>query len=538
MPNVKAIRRELALKLQAYRVIFDAIEGELQIKGYVDSRPYGLCGGVQVSYQAGTLATFDRFQPEMAKRYLPVPNCKDANEQTARYNSYVKRAVWYGFTGNTLEAMIGEIFKRDPIIELPTRLEPMKANADGASLDLIQLSKRAVRHALPYSRGGVFTDYTAKGTATIADLNSGKAQAIMKVYAPWDIINWRTTKNDEGKTILSLVVLRDIVDSDTDEFETRPLEQYRALRLVNGQYQIETWKVDEKNEKESTLDKTVVPKDSTGKPFNEIPFSFIGGENNDADVDRPLMYDLASLNVAHYRNSADYEESCFLVGQPTPVAAGLTEEWVKNVFKDGEMELGSRAVITLPVGATAALLQADPNAMTKDAMEHKERQAVSIGAKLVQDKQVMRTATDALMESAGQASSLANVAVNVSVAFVKGLKWAAMFVGDDPAKVKFELNTQFELMNMSADDQSKLVAAWQRGGICWEEMRVGLRKAGTATMPDAEAKAAIQKEQADLVKMGAIADPFGHVNQPANPTNNPKGQQATATKAAVKGSGA
>jgi hypothetical protein len=535
MPNVKAIRRELNLKLAAYRVIFDAIEGELQIKGYVDNRPPGLCGGVQVSYQNVTMQT-ESFQPKMAERYLPIPNVDDDNERSARYQSYVKRAVWYGFTSNTLEGMVGEIFKRDPIVTLPPRLESLKDNADGNSLNLIQLLKKAVRFGLPYSRCGIHTDYTNSDTpATIADIKSGKVGVRMKVYAPWDIINWRTAKDATGKTVLTLVVLRDVIDSESDPFETQLLEQYKALRLdADGNYVIETYKVDENNDKESTLVSSVTPKDSNGNPFKEILFSFIGGENNDPEVDKPLLYDLASLNVAHYRNSADYEESCFLVGQPTPVMSGLTEEWVKQVLK-GTVQLGSRAAIPLPVGGKAELLQADPNQMTKEAMEHKERQAVSIGAKLVQDKQVTRTATDALMESSAEASSLANVAVNTSVAFKKALTWGAQFVGDDPSKIECTLNTEFELMNMSADDQSKLVAAWQRGAICWPEMRQGLRKAGTATMPDDEAKALIEQEQADLIATGVIADPFTKVDRPAKPTNNPPGQQKTAAVAAVKG---
>ena len=59
------------------------------------------------------------------------------------------------------------------------------------------------------------------------------------------------------------------------------------------------------------------------------------------------MYDLAVLNIAHYRNSADYEESCFVTGQPTVWASGLTEAWVEDVLK-GELRLGSFGGIPLP----------------------------------------------------------------------------------------------------------------------------------------------------------------------------------------------
>ena len=64
------------------------------------------------------------------------------------------------------------------------------------------------------------------------------------------------------------------------------------------------------------------------KPLGTIPFSFVGADNNDATVDESPLYPLAQLNVAHYRNSADYEQSLFIVGQATPVFTGLTDEWV------------------------------------------------------------------------------------------------------------------------------------------------------------------------------------------------------------------
>jgi hypothetical protein len=62
----------------------------------------------------------------------------------------------------------------------------------------------------------------------------------------------------------------------------------------------------------------VQPKRGDGEAWNYIPFTFVGSVNNDETPDLPPLYDLAVLNVAHYRNSADYEESCYMVGQPTP----------------------------------------------------------------------------------------------------------------------------------------------------------------------------------------------------------------------------
>ncbi len=98
----------------------------------------------------------------------------------------------------------------------------------------------------------------------------------------------------------------------------------------------------------------VVWKKGNGTNWDRIPFSPIGSENNDPMPDKPPMEDLAHLNIGHYRNSADYEEACFIAGQPTPWASGLTEDWVKDVMK-GTMYLGSRGIIPLPVNGACGL---------------------------------------------------------------------------------------------------------------------------------------------------------------------------------------
>ncbi|WBF76811.1 hypothetical protein PSV3_00109 [Septimatrevirus PSV32] len=198
----------------------------------------------------------------------------------------------------------------------------------------------------------------------------------------------------------------------------------------------------------------------------------------------------------------DYEESCYIVGQPTPVLIGLTEEWVTNVLK-GSVNFGSRGGIPLPAGADAKLLQASENTMLKEAMDTKERQMVALGAKLVEQKEVQRTATEAELEAASEGSTLSSATKNVSAAFEWALKWAARWVGQADSGVKFELNTDFDIARMTPDERRSLVEEWQKGAITFEEMRTGLRKAGVATEDDAKAKEKIAKDTAEAMALAA-----------------------------------
>lgn len=486
MPNVSFIRPELGKLLPLYYLIRDAIAGEPTVKG-------------------------------ARTTYLPMPNAEDqSKENKARYEAYLKRAVFYNVARRTLFGLVGQVFMRDPVIKVPALLNPLVANATGSGINLTQLAKRAVSLNLAYSRAGLLVDYPtteAEGGASIADLEAGRIRPTLYVYSPTEIINWRTT--DRGaEEVLSLVVLFETWCAADDGFEMKTSGQFRVLRLdEEGYYVHEIWREPQPTKADGTkipkgnYQQHVVykPTDAQGKRLTEIPFMFIGSENNDSNPDNPNFYDLASLNMAHYRNSADYEESCYIVGQPTPVLIGLTEEWVTNVLK-GSVNFGSRGGIPLPAGADAKLLQADPNTMLKEAMDAKERQMVALGAKLVEQKEVQRTATEAELEAASEGSTLSTATKNVSAAFEWALKWAARWVGQADSGVKFELNTDFDIARMTPDERRSLVEEWQKGAITFEEMRTGLRKAGVATEDDAKAKEKIAKDTAEAMALAAPAN--------------------------------
>lgn len=524
---VEYVRNEVRNICELWLIVRDAIEGEPAIKAELGPRR-------QIPPPVLTAVS-------NARKYLPQPNPSDNSQENAqRYRDYVARANWHGFTARTLDGMVGQIFLRPPVSEIPDALKTLVANADGEGLGLEQVAKRTVQSALAYGRAGLLTDYPVTSGAVTADQQqSGEIRPIIRHYYPWQVINWGTVQRG-AKRVLSMVVLAEPELVSDGPFEMREVINYRVLRLTpDFTYTVEVWRRDG-DAKTFSADTTMTPKDSAGKTFDEIPFTFVGSEANDLFPDRPPLYDLASLNVAHYRNSADFEESCFQVGQPTPVVVGVTESWVEQVLK-GAIRLGSRGSISLPVGANAFLLQASPNQMPLEAMKAKEEQAVALGAKLVQRQRTMRTAVETLIDSTSESSTLHNVAKNTSAGIEQNLRWACRFAGvavsdvdpsaDDSADtaettgetVKYQLNTEFELARMNANDRLAIVKLWQSGAIAFTEMRNVLRVDGTAQLEDDEAMQLIQQEQAAAATLGGapIADPFQSVT-PTSPSNLPK----------------
>ncbi len=404
--------------------------------------------------------------------YLPRPNPDDDSaENKERYNDYKTRANYVNFTGHTKKGMSGMVFRKDTKIELPAAIDYLEANANGAGLSLNQLIKDVLGEIQETGRYGFLVDYPeAEEGLTQAQVSTLNLQASILQYPAESILNWRTAVIN-GMRKLTLVVLAEPRESISDDgFSVTNETWYRVLRLDEGVY---TQYLYDNNE---DLYSSFTPRDHGGATFNEILFTFIGSQNNDESVDDAPLYDLAIINIAHYRNSADYEESSFMVGQPTPVLTGLTQGWVDQVM-GGNMMLGSRGGIFLPEGGGALLLQASPNQMPQKGMQDKEQQMIRIGARLIQDSSGQETAEAAKIRFAGQNSELASIVGNIESAIKVSLAWVGWFMGTDE-EAELEINRQFYDRSLEPQTIMAIIQLADRGDISQTDVRGALRQAG------------------------------------------------------------
>lgn len=489
VPNVTYKREELRKVIPQYKQVRDVLAGAIAVKS-------------------------------KGELYLPMPSPEDRSKANVeRYNAYKNRAVFYGVTERTLKGFVGEIFDKDPVIEVPPGLQHVTEDATGQGTGITQLAKRACEEVLSMGRGGLLTDYpTTDGAITVRQKEAGDTRAVIHFYTSEQIINWRVKKVG-ALTVLTLLVLEETYDKEDDGFEKVKDTQWRVLRLGPDNV-VRAWLYQGTGASglaDGYDEAGVVLRKADGTPFDKIPFAFIGSEQNEPDPTKPPLFDLSEINLGHYRNSADYEESCFICGQPTAVIVGLTEAWADKYFKEG-VPLGARAALPLPVGADAKLLQAEPNTMPKEAMEAKERQMVALGAKLVEQAKVQRTATEASAETASEMSVLATVADNVSIAFQWALGYAADYEGVSEKNITFRLNKEFAFNYASPEAVTAVISAWQSEAISFTEMRAAIRKAGFATQQDAVAKAEILDDAA--IGIGVPdADPNADQTNPPDPQN-------------------
>ena len=469
--TVDYVRDEVKAKLPSWKLVRDAVAGSEAVKA----------GG-----------------------YLCEINAHDQSpENKARNRARLTGAVYFNATGRTLGALSGIAFAKWPEVKLPAALAYLEGDADGAGVGLVNQAQVVVSDVLQTGRAGLLVDYpTSNGATSRAQADAGEIRATIAFYTAEAVINWRTVKRG-AKHLLGMVVLKEEAE-DWDGFERKTIPQYRVLLLgrlstedesAPERYVVQVWQQDDSSV--WAIVEEYAPHNGAGQPWQEIPFAFVGATNNDPTPDQAPMYDLADLNIAHFRNSADHEESLFFAGQAQVYVTGVDDQWVK-VMMDSGVYVGSRAILPLPVGGDAGILQAEAVSGLSEEMKHKVELMAALGARLIQPGTVAKTATESGSDDKAAHSVLSLVCDNVSDAYRRVLAWVGEFMRA-PGEVDFTIPTEFAGIQFDAQQMAQALAAVQSGKIPESDFWTYCRSVGliAADKTDEEIRDEVETQAVD-----------------------------------------
>ena len=396
----------------------------------------------------------DMVESENQESYLielfPEDTSKD-NKQ--RNKDYKERASWLGVSGFTLAGLIGTAYEKSPIIKMPSQLDYMEKNVDGSNVSLDQQIQSTTREVLKAGRAGLFTTFpdTEGEPISVADMDALKFVPTIHMIKAERIVNWDTMQIG-AEVVLSLVVFTDShVVREKYKHVITPTRRELALEQTEfGLVFVDsTWMQNEKKEW-VMMGEPNVPSRGDGTVWDRIPFTFVGAVDNNAHADKAPMLDVCTKNRDHFRNSADQEESVFFCGQAQPWASGLDIDTFKAMKKDG-LYLGSRRLLGLPDDATFEYANAEANSAVRQAMIDKVEEMAMIGARLLKQGTVAKTAAQANNETAVQHSILSLAVENVATAYVMALDWAAIYQNQAP-NVTVEPDKGFMTTPITAED--------------------------------------------------------------------------------------
>ena len=455
-------------------------------------------------------------------RYLPRPSGMKATPNgDAQYAAYVERTTWLGATERTVQGMTGTVFRREPVIKVPTPLELHIADITQTGISLRMFAEQAVRETLLMGRFGVLVDYPhdtiePDGTLTPPPFT---ARPYWIPYAAENIINWRTIQR-QGDTLLSLVVLQEVESvpqgpwGSDDFFVTKDEIRYRVLRLnEKGLCEVSVWREDAgpSRNRTATLLEVWMP-ERHKVPFYFIPFCFMAPFSLESDVQKSLIEALVAVNYRHYRHSADYEHALHWNGIPTPYVCA-------NIDPLSELAVGGGSALLIPDNqAKVGMLQTDPAGLPAHqiALEADKKDMAILGARLLEPQPaVQETLGAVLMRNQGGDSPLQSLVSSVS----QGLTWAlqvhAWWAGytdnvDDPA-IHVQLNKDLVAAGMEPQMLTALTQALLQNTISYETYYFQLQQGEIARplipVKDEKELIEIQKEQQPLAPVPGTVPP-------------------------------
>ena len=399
---------------------------------------------------------------EDVEQYLRELNPNDeSKENKDRNKQYRQNAIFYAVAGYTARGLTATPFGKDPAFSPPPALEYLESNADGAGNSIYQLSQSTLSESVRFGRSGLYVGFPP-GTGNESKADDVDRFATISVIYPENIINWRT-RTVGAKTILDLVIISEQVMEDKDGYEQEPVDQIRELGLDESGFYFERIWRKEDGEGDWKAGEAFEPTNASGARLNYIPFTFVGSENNDSTIDLPPMQDLVAVNIGHYRNSADYEDSVFYAGQAQPWMSGVDAAHLEAMEENG-FYIGSRYLMPVPEGGQFGFASAEPNPMVLEAMREKIGLMIGMGARFLEPNASTKTATEAEGDNMAQHSVLALIVANVSEAYTMALKWVSEFMGVTE-EVTYSINQDFTRANASPQEIAQIISAWTLGVI-------------------------------------------------------------------------
>ncbi|OOR86643.1 hypothetical protein B0181_11635 [Moraxella caviae] len=346
-------------------------------------------------------------------KYLPMPNADNHTQQNqALYKNYLARAVFVEITKDTLDKYTGQAFSDDPVFN-DDEFGALEKDANGSGVSIYQIAQKCFIDLMRYGRCGIFIDMaqTSSEGADVQDKNIPR----LHFYSATEIINWRVEQKDGLKRPTMIVLSETHIQTDpTDPFIDKAVQRYRHLGIDDKGFFVEVW------EKDRRIDERIYPKKSNGEHWKTIPFVVLGSDTNEFAEQSIPLESLALMNLAHYRNSADYEDSVFRCGQVQPYLTGVSEHRLKSL-EENNLAFGSGNTLILEQGSSFQFAQASPNVLAGEAMADKLAIMRELGAKLAETTNANKTATQAAQENAAQNATASMCMANVNEAINRAM---------------------------------------------------------------------------------------------------------------------
>ena len=434
----------------------------------------------------------------------------------SNYEAYRQRARCPDLVRETVEALIGVMWRKPPVIEVPAVLAPMIEEATPENESLQQLLRRLNEHQLWMGRCGLFGD--------VIDRGARAGQPYIALYEAQDTINWDAGRRDGIEVQnLNLVVIDESGPERVRGFEWENVSKWRVLMLMTPramadeqQEEIDPGSDDEDGamdpvieladgegiytagvfrESDADFDPTLMISPMIrGVQLDEIPFVFVNSKDIAAEPDMPPLLALSNAVLAIYRGEADYRQALHMLCQDTLVVIGSTDE-------NPQQRIGSGAKIDLPTGADAKFIGIDSSGVPemRESLQNDYERADAQTGKMLDTTSREKESGEALkIRVAAKTATLTQIALTGAAALARLLKILARWAGGDPNQVIVTPNLEFADEMVEGRTVVEFTTAKTLGApLSHETLHEIYQERGLTTLTFEEEIAKIEAEETD-----------------------------------------
>lgn len=402
------------------------------------------------------------------KYLLPLASMLDSSgnltvDGRKSYNKYLQLALYFNASGRTVDGLSGLIFRKEPIIELPSKLEYLKDNIASSNETMVSQMQTVTRDAFITPLGALLTDFPeSEGVlSTIEAENKNLRPRIL--FFPFESIIKTYFQVIDNKFQLSLVVIKEST-TIRNGFDIEIESVYRVLELIDGVYNHSLY------DDAGSLKQPPEPVLVNNQVSKTIPLFFI----EPLDGKKSAIDDLVDVNLNHYNMFASYANKEHTSGFPI-----FWETGVQDADAGKNIDIGPGAKWTSSnIEAQFGVLetQGDGGSL-RMYLEDRKTEMAALGAEaLAPSTGQVESGESKRLDKVAQNATTGDIANTVSRAYQQASEFAATWVGANPSEVSIKLNTDYIPENMNPQLLAGLLAALQSGEISYDTFYSNLQK--------------------------------------------------------------
>ena len=357
----------------------------------------------------GTLA-----MRKSGKALLP----KHPAEEEEAYSERLRVATLFPAYSETVGSMTDRVFAEPVQLgdDVPPELQAFASNIDRQGNDLNAWAVNWFRAGLSFGLCHALVEYPkAEGIRTKAEEDAAGLRPYVVMIHPMQILGWR----DDGANLTQVRYIEFVTEPDGD-FGSITVEQVRVLEPG-------VWKTYRRSQ-----DGTVIH-DQGVTSLSVIPLVTFYSKRMGLMQGKPLLMELAHLNIKHWQGQSDQDNILHVARVPMLAVIGPTQNHDQNgnmlPFK---LVVGSGAATVLPANSDMKFVEHSGKAIDagRQSLQDLIDEMRMAGAKLLRkDQSGTKTATQAQEDASQETSPLMRLAGHFSDCIAQMLQFMADYRG-------------------------------------------------------------------------------------------------------------